>query len=72
MHITVHIATYPGALAALKPLAPQILAIDIDGNGLIPQALQHVLEQRAKEGLKMPKFLYLIPTGQNPRYNLHE
>jgi kynurenine/2-aminoadipate aminotransferase len=58
--------TYSGALAALKPLGPQLLEVDIDGQGIIPDALQTILESRKKNNLSAPKFLYTIPVGQNP------
>jgi DNA-binding transcriptional MocR family regulator len=33
---------------------------------MIPETLESVLSDRLSRGLKMPKMLYLIPTGNNP------
>ncbi|KAL0487478.1 kynurenine [Acrasis kona] len=59
--------TYTGALAALTPLEPNILAVPIDSQGIIPSELELILQQHyAKPDAKPVKFLYTIPTGQNP------
>ncbi len=50
----------------MNPLGCQLVPIECDGNGIIPEHLEQVLQQRSSANLKMPKCLYTIPTGQNP------
>jgi bifunctional pyridoxal-dependent enzyme with beta-cystathionase and maltose regulon repressor activities len=38
----------------------------MDGQGLLPAALDAMLTQRSAAGLPLPRLLYSIPTGQNP------
>ncbi|XP_059045971.1 kynurenine/alpha-aminoadipate aminotransferase, mitochondrial [Achroia grisella] len=57
---------YTGIHIALKPYKPEIVSIPEDHDGLIPETLESMLEDRLSRGLKMPKLLYLIPTGSNP------
>ncbi|CAK1547863.1 unnamed protein product [Leptosia nina] len=58
--------TFTGANSALRPYDPELLAIPEDDFGLIPETLEAVLEERSSRGLKMPRVMYLIPTGNNP------
>ncbi|XP_045454866.1 kynurenine/alpha-aminoadipate aminotransferase, mitochondrial [Melitaea cinxia] len=58
--------SYAGVHSALKPYHPEILGIPEDENGLIPETLESVLKERLARGLKMPKMMYIIPTGNNP------
>ncbi|RVE45022.1 hypothetical protein evm_010340 [Chilo suppressalis] len=58
--------TYTGAYVALKPYRPEIIGIPEDENGMIPETLELVLTDRLSRGMKMPKMLYVIPTGSNP------
>eukprot|EP01125_Pyxidicula_operculata_P009481 TRINITY_DN3121_c0_g1_i1.p1 TRINITY_DN3121_c0_g1~~TRINITY_DN3121_c0_g1_i1.p1 ORF type:complete len:391 (+),score=56.55 TRINITY_DN3121_c0_g1_i1:238-1410(+) len=60
--------TYSGSLAALRPMGANIVGIDIDSNGLIPQKLRETLQSFKKyyPNHRTPKVLYTIPTGQNP------
>lgn len=37
-----------------------------DENGTIPEVLESILEERLSKGLKLPKLMYLVPTGSNP------
>lgn len=53
-------------LFQLKPYSPEILDLPEDEDGLIPDTLDSLLGERLKRGLKMPKVLYIIPTGNNP------
>lgn len=50
----------------LKPYQPEILGIPEDEDGMIPETLDAVLGDRLRRGLKMPKMMYIIPTGSNP------
>uniref|UniRef100_A0A8C5WYD9 Kynurenine/alpha-aminoadipate aminotransferase, mitochondrial n=1 Tax=Laticauda laticaudata TaxID=8630 RepID=A0A8C5WYD9_LATLA len=63
--------TYPGTLAALRPLGCNIINVPSDQHGMIPKALKEVLSRWDAEDVKklkndMPKFLYTIPNGGNP------
>ncbi|XP_026500078.1 kynurenine/alpha-aminoadipate aminotransferase, mitochondrial [Vanessa tameamea] len=58
--------TYTGIHSALKPYQPEIIGIPEDENGLIAETLDSVLKERLARGLKMPRLLYFIPTGNNP------
>ncbi|KAL0860643.1 hypothetical protein ABMA27_009993 [Loxostege sticticalis] len=58
--------SYTGIHVTLKPLHPEIIGIPEDTDGLIPETLESVLQDRLISGLKMPKMLYIIPTGSNP------
>ena len=52
--------TYLGALSAFAPYEPDIIRLDTDEGGLIPESLEQALEQHDI------KLIYLIPTFQNP------
>ncbi|KAL6078964.1 AADAT isoform 2 [Balamuthia mandrillaris] len=57
--------TYSGSLSAIKPLGANIIGVQTDGEGLIPSHLRSLL-QTWPAAQKKPKFVYIIPTGQNP------
>jgi kynurenine/2-aminoadipate aminotransferase len=57
--------TYSGALSVFRPYNCNIIGVKTDQDGLVPDALRHVL-QNWKSGLRRPRVLYTIPTGQNP------
>uniref|UniRef100_A0A2A4K0Z8 Aminotransferase class I/classII large domain-containing protein n=1 Tax=Heliothis virescens TaxID=7102 RepID=A0A2A4K0Z8_HELVI len=57
---------YTGIHVALKPYQPEILGIPEDEDGILPETLDSVLGDRLRRGLKMPKMMYIIPTGSNP------
>jgi hypothetical protein len=57
--------TYSHALEALfVPARYELLTVPLDDQGLVPEALDTMLEERAAAGLKMPRVLYTIPTGR--------
>lgn len=58
--VAVESPTYVGALQAFAPYEPRYLTVETDEDGLVPEALEAVLR---KESIK---FLYLVPTFQNP------
>ncbi|KAM9143625.1 kynurenine/alpha-aminoadipate aminotransferase, mitochondrial isoform 2-T3 [Pangshura tecta] len=62
--------TYPGTLAALKPLGCNIINVPSDQYGIIPKALKEILSRWSPEDVRkhnnIPKFLYTIPNGGNP------
>ncbi|ODV98088.1 hypothetical protein PACTADRAFT_63813 [Pachysolen tannophilus NRRL Y-2460] len=55
--------TFPSSMEAASAQGVNIVPIDMDDFGIIPQALDEKLS--TWEG-KRPKLLYTIPTGQNP------
>ena len=60
-------ATYTGALAFLEPLGSRFATVQTDGNGMIPESLEQVLNDwsEADQGPR-PRVLYTVPTGSNP------
>ncbi len=63
--ILVEAPSYLGALQAFNLRQPRYEAVEMDGHGLIVERLEEKLAQLKREGRK-PKFLYTIPTFQNP------
>ncbi|XP_049881299.1 kynurenine/alpha-aminoadipate aminotransferase, mitochondrial isoform X2 [Pectinophora gossypiella] len=57
---------YTGTCIAMKPYSPEILSIPEDSEGIRPEAIEAILQSRLAKGLKMPRLLYTIPTGNNP------
>nr|XP_056711385.1 kynurenine/alpha-aminoadipate aminotransferase, mitochondrial-like isoform X2 [Euleptes europaea] len=63
--------SYPGTLAALRPLGCNIISVPSDQHGIIPKGLKEILSRWSPEGTRklnsnLPKFLYTIPNGSNP------
>lgn len=58
-------ATYSGALARLTKLDVPYLGVRLDDDGIDPRHLAELLENRQKAGSPV-KFIYTIPTIQNP------
>jgi len=58
--VAVEAPTYLGAIQALNPYEPEYVRMDTDDEGLIPEALEEVLQANRV------KFIYLVPTFQNP------
>lgn len=57
--------TYGGAITRLKRLGVNIVGVPVDGDGLSSDALQAALEDLVRRGIR-PKYIYTIPTVQNP------
>lgn len=53
-------ATYPGLLAAATQFGRRIVAVEADGQGMLPEALEQACRQHR------PGLVYLNPTLQNP------
>lgn len=53
---------YLGALQSFRSYQAQVVGLDSDGHGLLPDALEHYLRTASV----VPKFLYLNPNFQNP------
>ena len=56
---------YSGTISRLQRLGAKIDGVPIDGAGLLPDGLASALARLKREGVR-PKFLYTIPTVQNP------
>ncbi len=52
--------TYLGAMTAFNAYGHRYIGIDTDGEGIIPEALEEILKNNRV------KFVYLVPTFQNP------
>lgn len=58
--VAVESPTYLGALQAFNPYGPRYVEIETDDLGAIPESLEEILKKQH------PKFVYLVPTFQNP------
>ena len=58
-------ATYAGTLSRLAALGADVHGVGLDGDGMRIDHLNEVLESLARQG-RRPKFIYTIPTVQNP------
>jgi 2-aminoadipate transaminase len=57
--------TYPGAIPAFTSYEADVVQIAIDGDGMKVDELAEALDRLEREG-RRPKFVYTIPTFQNP------
>ena len=57
--------SYSGALAYLQPAGVDLVDVELDELGLVPDSLEAILEAWPEDKPK-PKALYTIVTGQNP------
>jgi 2-aminoadipate transaminase len=57
--------TYPGAVPAFSAYQADVVQIPIDDHGMRVDELEDTLDRLAAEG-RRPKFIYTIPTFQNP------
>ncbi|MFL5825911.1 MAG: PLP-dependent aminotransferase family protein [Thermoleophilaceae bacterium] len=57
--------TYPGAVPTFSSYEADVLQIDIDSEGMRVDLLAEALERLDREGRK-PKFIYTVPSFQNP------
>ena len=63
--VVVEEATYAGTLSRLAALGADVHGVGLDGDGIRIDHLNEVLESLARRG-RRPKFIYTIPTVQNP------
>lgn len=63
--ILIEAPSYVGALQAFSPRQPRFEAVAMDEDGLRIDLLEERLTHLAKQGQR-PKFLYTVPTFQNP------
>ncbi|HEV7918626.1 MAG TPA: PLP-dependent aminotransferase family protein [Solirubrobacterales bacterium] len=57
--------TYPGAVPSFSSFQANVVQIDMDDDGMKIDRLEETLERLDREGI-LPKFIYTIPTFQNP------
>ncbi len=57
--------TYPGAVPAFGAYEAQVIQIEMDSEGMVIDELERTLERLQADG-RRPKFVYTIPTFQNP------
>ncbi|MFY9264308.1 MAG: PLP-dependent aminotransferase family protein [Solirubrobacterales bacterium] len=57
--------TYPGAVPSFSSFQANVIQIDVDDEGMKIDVLQETLARLDREGVT-PKFIYTIPTFQNP------
>lgn len=58
-------ACYGGALTRIRALGADYVGVELDDDGMIPEKLEAAL-QACKAASQRVKYLYLIPTVQNP------
>jgi len=57
--------TYPGAIPTFCSYEAEIVQIECDADGMRVDLLEELLARLAREG-RRPKFIYTVPTFQNP------
>jgi 2-aminoadipate transaminase len=57
--------TYVGALGVFQAAQARVVHVAMDADGLVPEALEQAIAEITRAG-RRPKFLYTIPTFQNP------
>ncbi|WP_017381221.1 aminotransferase-like domain-containing protein [Paenisporosarcina sp. TG-14] len=58
--------TYMEALEVFQNYTEHFMAVPVDEQGLDTERFAEMLENCKREGLKLPRILYTIPTSQNP------
>ncbi|XP_054284371.1 kynurenine/alpha-aminoadipate aminotransferase, mitochondrial-like isoform X2 [Macrosteles quadrilineatus] len=64
--IIIPIPVYPGSADALRAYKPEYIAMQQDKDGIQPTLLRQILQERKQKNKKMPKLMYINPTGCNP------
>ncbi|MGE7880234.1 PLP-dependent aminotransferase family protein [Peribacillus muralis] len=64
--VAVESPTYMEALEIFQNYTKQIISIPIDEKGIQTDRLKEMLDERKRKSLTLPRFLYTIPTFQNP------
>lgn len=57
--------TYPGVVPCFNAVQADVRHVPLDEDGLDPDRVERMIEELAREGVR-PKYLYTIPTFQNP------
>lgn len=63
--VIVELPSYPGSIHTLKSYQAKLTGVPVDQEGIDIDILEDILKDRQKTGI-LPKFIYLIPTFQNP------
>ncbi|NPV88489.1 PLP-dependent aminotransferase family protein [Coprothermobacteraceae bacterium] len=63
--VLIEAPTYLGALTAFNPFNPEYVSVPTDDEGIIPEKLEEIIADLKAKGKRI-KFLYVIPTFQNP------
>lgn len=64
--VAIESPTYMEALEIFQNYTNQFINIPVDEHGLKTNRLEELLSERKKRDLPLPRFLYTIPTFQNP------
>jgi 2-aminoadipate transaminase len=57
--------TYPGAVPVFSSYQAEVVQIDMDANGMRVDLLEEALDRLERKG-RRPKFVYTVPSFQNP------
>ena len=57
--------TYPGAVPVFHAYQADVVQVDMDADGMKVDLLEETLDRLEREG-RRPKFIYTVPTFQNP------
>src|SRR5207249_5945030 len=57
--------TYPGAVPVFSSYEADVVQIEMDSDGMRIDLLEETLERLERDG-RRPKFIYTVPTFQNP------
>ncbi len=57
--------TYPGAVPVFSSYQADVVQIEMDADGMRVDLLEETLDRLARDG-RTPKFIYTVPTFQNP------
>ena len=57
--------TYPGAVSVFTSYQADVVQIDVDSDGMRVDLLEEALDRLDREG-RRPKFIYTVPSFQNP------
>jgi 2-aminoadipate transaminase len=57
--------TYPGAVPVFSTYQANVVQIDMDADGMRVDLLEEILDRLEREG-RRPKFVYTVPSFQNP------
>jgi len=63
--VIVELPTYLAAINALRPYETEFIGIPLDNDGMRTEVLEDKIKELEREGKKI-KFIYTIPTCQNP------